>query len=1193
MEKCSFSQELNTSRAIKYVNSCIEYDNSIPDFFTAVTNSNEIQYFRSNSADDIFTISSNAPFPEIIGPHYITANQIGTCGILPKIQRYYYILDNKLFLWHVNTAPYDTGVVEPILEEAQIITAVATIDPNAFFTKSTSGLLAVATPTYIKVYPVSDDKIDIESAFTTNQELNFTPICICSGDPGQLFIGATDGHLYSIHADIDQQITDENQGPFIVKNLTSVFLISSIMNFLTSSRSPIWKICYDPSTSYLASIDSNNTIKFYSHSNNSLSKNYTFTPPNDLKFVAIVPVDRCDSQTIRFIGFTKKGDRFYFGTNSPSSSKIALRGQRKPPVEIGQHEVVDAFYSCGYTALLCKDSILAIQSFNLDSSQTNCYEFVAKSGISGYGICIVGSPFGLSGSDNRIYHEPLLSQHLNFIPDLYVLTSRGGCIMKFKPPAAFIHQFITEKKKNFTYNKDITELMQRFSINDECCAFCILLAYLYPDRSSDYLYIASEYSRRFSLSCHIEGEDGMTAETQDTIIGPDNLTPITHAFYVCASRLLTLIWSIPIFQSTKETLWKISLQFRTLSPDFLMRLTQLIKLSHEYLNAQTNASHENERQELLFEIEKGQLKVFQSFVEEMIEIVKCINILGKQKSEFLSLPFQFLDTKLAERLTVSPFAPTPETTVYLLHALREYIALLFSKFKEIIDQDKKSLNSMPVPSKDGEIPFGYNPLSAIGPETKLHPYQLEATMNLLATEINTDCPTITKSAEYQIIQAKKQLEEASFVQSPTEKKRLVHNAAEIFLSNCTRNLEFDSINKACTSLIRLGFDEYAVKIVETHVRYLDEAERAYFWYVNGCNEKELNSIKIFDQVQSIYKCAYDAAFSDDGMKAILETEDQLFILLVLQHLLHANEINRLLHLEHPLVLEFLTENAPKLVAQYYITHKRYKEAVNYLITYASNINAPDDHPESEVSFDRRAELLQSAMNCARKENLIEQIEECKIRIECCKLQKQMSSCIGEPLKPLNELFQYAEDHALWSYLLRIIVLMPVDDIIQREKDIYTVWFNFLLNGDGSQQQQTNSIREKDINQKLESIFNEIGLNTDVMNPNYVAPVLEDFRNYMNERDNNVVGEFASRWVVDTLLKLNMDGSKLYAAYASVINRDSTPEERCNQLIDAALSILRRGYIGDLSLIKEKIQKLLEDPQSSYYQQIRESMDILE
>ncbi|OHS94975.1 hypothetical protein TRFO_38839 [Tritrichomonas foetus] len=1125
-QKNGFSSDRNTERAIRHLNDCIVFDNLIPEFFTAIGSTDQVGYFRAQHNSDLLTMSSTTPFPQEIKPHYMCAESIGVCGILPYINRYYYILDNKLFLWRTN----GINNHEQIMEQEKVITAVCTFNPaRDFFTKSVNSLLAVATPTYIKIYPIENDYISVNTFYTV--KVNFMPTCLCAGQLNQLFIGGSDGHLYSFQFVVPVEgylgsfdpNSQKPQEPYVLNNLTASWIKAAIMSFLSFAVSPITKVVYDSTTGFIATLDSTQKINIYNYSDGTLSLNYSFTPPKGIQFVALREVFNSDSCHTRFIAFTSTGDRYFFGTTDSfmgKSTKIALRAERKAPAEMKGNELIDAFYTLGYYAFICKNEIIGIQSINVDPS--NSYEFVTILKINGFGLAVAGLSHDLAWMDTKMFHEPFVCQHFVDPPQMYILTSDGGSSIKFVFPCMVLRQLLLQN--NYKFVTDVNDYMDRFVSNDESCAMCLLLASLFPEEARQFIFIASQFS---------------TFQIAEKEISPDILSPIVHSFYIRASRLLNLVWNSAVFYRRQDNSIKVSPAFNAMSPEFVHKLYEIIQLGKLYLEeSEINSKQYDDHRLEVSEYEREQLLALQESLEEIIEALKFIKILSKQKSALLSIGIEKLNANSVARLINECFGTT-DSNVFLITALREYAVALFRNTPQ-------------------------------SPE-----------LDFLAAEINDECPMFTKSSDAQILKALTDLESASRI-TGDEKKQILHDSANTFIKYSLK--PFD-IARVCAAFIALDGDKHAVQIAAARAHAIDDAERAYYWYRNGCDINDVSGSKTFDDVYKCYEAAFDAAYSDEGLHTVLNTNDELFALLVFQRMINTNEIDRLLKLDTPLVKEFLVENAPKLLWKYYIAHHKYREAVIELIKFASDAQA--DNPDDEISFDKRIEYLEIAHNYARQQGLTKLVDEIKTRLNCARIQKDIShDVIGEPLKDLKDLFSLAQEKSLWSYLLRIVSIMKLDEVNKRDLDINILWYNFLFNGDGVSTTSSSQepITEEFINRTLKNVFSLIGTSTIVSKPEHMLAIFEDFRNFH---------KFRIDWVVDTLTALNIDGSQMFNAYSEILNKydtlDDVPERR-NQLVYAALWLIDHGYNGDIEEIRKYINSILSNKNSPYYDEIKQIVD---
>ena len=281
------------SKAIKHINDSLTYDGMIPEFFGSLSSADDVGYFRSPNPSEIMTVSNASPFPDELKDHYMCSEDIAFCGCLPSIGRYYYVVDNKLFLWRSDSNERAScSVSEFVNEQEKVITSLSTMNPGRdFFSKNVNSLLAVGTPTYIKIYPIENDKICFESFYSV--KIDFVPTCMCPGDFNQLIIGGSDGHLYSFQFVIltEGYFGAQQQNPaqpYVLTNLTASWIKKALLSFLSFSISPINKVCYDVTTGLIASIDNSQKINIYNYKEGSFSINYSFSLVMKLRFVVSV-----------------------------------------------------------------------------------------------------------------------------------------------------------------------------------------------------------------------------------------------------------------------------------------------------------------------------------------------------------------------------------------------------------------------------------------------------------------------------------------------------------------------------------------------------------------------------------------------------------------------------------------------------------------------------------------------------------------------------------------------------------------------------------------------------------------------------------------------------------------------------------------------------------------------------------------
>ena len=185
-----FSDDLHANCAIQQLLKCMDDDNSIPSIFKTLASSEDPKYFQY-STDDMFRIFDSSTFPNDIDFHYASSSKRADFGCLPKVGRYFAVIDNKAFFWRISG-----GILgEYICIDDEVITSVCSIKaPKEYLTKSVENLIVIGSPNFIKFYPiVSDSLLQKCSDFL---QIDFTPLCMDSY-MDNLVIGGSDGNIHT------------------------------------------------------------------------------------------------------------------------------------------------------------------------------------------------------------------------------------------------------------------------------------------------------------------------------------------------------------------------------------------------------------------------------------------------------------------------------------------------------------------------------------------------------------------------------------------------------------------------------------------------------------------------------------------------------------------------------------------------------------------------------------------------------------------------------------------------------------------------------------------------------------------------------------------------------------------------------------------------------------------------------------
>jgi hypothetical protein len=408
------------STVVERIDACIREDEAIPDFFSVMASADP-PYYRSPQSTDIVAISSVIPLPLEVQNHDLLRNGEFRCGSLPHVCRWYLVFDNTVVLWEVTRS----NIAEKITLNNGPITCVgAGID-----------YLAVGTANAINVFFVgtTDPNIVVPT--------DFIPTSFCPGPLGVLLVGGSDGSVSSVN--------------FHLK----IIIKYSHWSFHRPDQLPVVQICFDSSSGSIAAL-AEHSLSFYKFAEPA-SLPSTFCAPIGTHLISVSAIPLSDSDHIRFVAFSARGERFYFGTTTTFKlgSSISLRGTRKPPIEL--QSVTSAFYCMGYFCFSSGRSLVFLRQQSLGDA----HELVGEVTIPGDGIAFGAQ---ILPSDSSKHRDSLIWQHFSHPPQVFLLTSNCGVLLQFQTPCAALRRILRDNSR---------EELLRFGANknSECITTALIL----------------------------------------------------------------------------------------------------------------------------------------------------------------------------------------------------------------------------------------------------------------------------------------------------------------------------------------------------------------------------------------------------------------------------------------------------------------------------------------------------------------------------------------------------------------------------------------------------------------------------------------------------------------------------------------------------------------------------------------------
>ena len=395
-------------------------------------------------------------------------------------------------------------------------------------------------------------------------------------------------------------------------------------------------------------------------------------------------------------------------------------------------------------------------------------------------------------------------------------------------------------------------------------------------------------------------------------------------------------------------------------------------------------------------------------------------------------------------------------------------------------------------------------------------------LDLLSAQICRECPHITSYETAISIEAESLLNKASLMQK-YERESVLRQACNSYCE-LIKNVPTD-LNAPIRRFIELGGPVYAVEVALAWKNEVDPTNRALDWFDSYCNKRDTTGFNAFQKVFRCYTSAIGAADFDDGLQAILDTNDKLFIYTAFDHI--SPNISKLISLSSPFLEEYISDNQRKKLWQYYAKTDQTKACSELIHLAVDGIG---------FSMEDRIKWLTEALHIARKINNSKLKEESQTYLERAQYSVQL-----EP-QP-DRILSIAEVGKLALERKQYLIAIEAFSFLNDQSSVVNCWKSLISRTPAEIPRALHTIKHDSI----------------AADPRLLVPLLEDTR---------ILYEKPDDYALNLLIEAGINLSKVADAYAFFIDR--APPEMRKTLIVPATKLLELGY-GN----KDKLQKLME------------------
>lgn len=565
------------------------------DFYSEDIDKVKFADLDSDIPTDTVNITNSTQIPSEIFVHYAAAKLKCTYGCLTRLQKFYTAIDNKLFIWQV-----DSNEVSNTLYESNADLIIDVCECQIQITDREYALcIAISTPKYIKIVSCIDGKIDFEQFNII--ETSFISSSMCEGPLGYLFCGSYDGDIYTI--------TLGSQKSFYTRTTGIIFrLFHGLIGYV---KAPILGLSTSADKDELCYWTDDNSVYFMKFD----PENAKFTKLGSKSIDEKIVSASCVGNSY-FEVFTQKGERYIF--HGTKVKKIEA-------IKDFNENIKFAESTMGCVVLVGETKAAFIRTQRISGSEPDNGAYCGfKTTIS-----LPGTPvflkFGLRPLATT-RGDSLYWQHTCTPPTAFIITTAGGIVANFVAPYEKIRRVSTQSPDEFLKNLDIEDLNKNSDMVNEIISSLVALCSFAPDLRQHYLYQATKIirkSEKFTFKAAV-------------------LTRLARLLACLNGKIV--LEEVERLHRRRQTKFRVTMPWRTLPAGLAIQLSDLQSTIREYDNAlqhnlENPNSKENDDNLKISKLKCGEhdeLKDVLLFIDFILEVIRVISTFAQQKSSTIT-----------------------------------------------------------------------------------------------------------------------------------------------------------------------------------------------------------------------------------------------------------------------------------------------------------------------------------------------------------------------------------------------------------------------------------------------------------------------------------------------------------------------------------------------------------------------------
>jgi hypothetical protein len=1114
---------------MKTLASFYEADGRVPEYFTLIGRTSGRQELALVQDGDDRTYpyfeKKPYPYPRNVQEHARNVTRRLYYGGFPEIRRFYCVADDYLYFWPITCTqdPPEFSVVRD--PDGLWITAVTVARPSRdVFSPTVRYLLVYTTERAIHVLPVAD-RILGEKRLSLS--LNFVPTALAAapieafddadGDSDDdedetdtaVFIGGQMGNVYWLRVGFDMfdGVTRELlvMWPFSLNGVGRWF--RSLFAGRDDTMHTIVRMAYDDTTKYLAALDAKSNLRFYkfaSDADNWGKLTEVSQYGENEEFVSLDAVPRSDSQYVRFVCFTRGGDRVFFGHALDAlwePGKIEFI--HKLPKLGDRGKVKAAFFALNQSVMVIDREIsLDVKPSQLyviqpryapDDSEMDppqrvelnrfepdkkTYQSFLEEDELAFNFVRARHPF--ADRPIPLFKHRFLWQHVTEMPVGYLMLHNGYRPVSFHRPvdtlAGALGQVHTmAQRKDNVYIGRLMTTVDTF----------VLLAAQGTDLPLTWLSSLEDERYRGG---HPTGSD----KTYKYYVKE---SPSYRGFYIRASRLLAVVWHAPVVRK-KAGKWVVSTDFQKLPGSIRVGLQQLRVVARRYREVRETSSG------------RRRPSAGAGHTDELDWITQIRRFLKKMDRILEFIAF------VADQLRRRQLRADPE--------LNRAVEALSSDYRNRLSQ-----------------PFGGTYLSLLRALQELA-RAIRNENRIVGELLRTKCPKFFTAEEQDLIEVFSQLKASQNAEDnpPMPLLQRTYNAYLNYLKSLSSS-EFEKIERPFKfGEIIEAFKKYkyVVGIINVCLRTAEAVDRhnvALDWYHRDAPDDDRTARDYFNRRYSCYELCFEIIKSHDILKDILKSTDEIFHVWLYDWFSREYGDESLVKLTTPYLERFIKDRRPNLLYVYYAEHGEYAKAVDAVNELVLKDNTP---------LGESVRLLRDLVVLVRSMERDDIRSDVELRLNCAEVQLEAvrrQPSIGEALLSLQALFDASCENGFWDLVLRILVRAPLENKV---KVISKAWINFT---EGQLWEEPLGVAR----QRIIAAMDGIPPKSDVMAPDTVMPILEEHK---YRKDGTEL------WAMETMVAAGFDKTLLLHRYVTAWQGKDMPNDIKCDFAYAAAKLVELG-----------------------------------